>query len=122
MDFLDSKHVLKVYFKPSRKIKFFFFIFTTSTSACISGTWPLNNSIQLSRPNKTLERSSYLFSLEKGLALRDNLVYINDSKHFDSKVKLGKLETVMPSVPMRLPQCLPAVKKVLQTFHSEKFK
>lgn len=60
--------------------------------------------------------------VEKGLALRDNLVYINDSKHFDSKVKLGKLETVMPSVPMRLPQCLPAVKKVLQTFHSEKFK
>jgi hypothetical protein len=32
---LDSKHVLKVYFKPSRKNKDFF-IFTTSLCACLA--------------------------------------------------------------------------------------
>ena len=36
---LDSKHVLKVYFKPNRKSKDF--INTSSNFACLAENWPL---------------------------------------------------------------------------------
>ena len=41
-DFLDSKHVLKVYFKPSRK-KSGLLISTTSVQACLYEKWPLKS-------------------------------------------------------------------------------
>ena len=40
--FLDSKHVLKVYFKPSRK-KSGLLISTTSVQACLHEKWPLKS-------------------------------------------------------------------------------
>ena len=43
-NFLDSKHVLKVYFKPSMKNPDFF-IFTTSLWACLVENSPLNRAL-----------------------------------------------------------------------------